>query len=99
MALGTATIQPRFENPREILGDRLREGSIYRLLADEGHKLFPPEHLRVVDRARGWPCPIPTAPVREWRSGNSRLSVSSRLSRAARKAAPDSNQGFADTRK
>jgi hypothetical protein len=51
MALGTATIQPRFENPREILGDRLREGSIYRLLADEGHKLFPPEHLRVVDRA------------------------------------------------
>jgi hypothetical protein len=52
MALGTATIQPRFENPREILGDRLREGSIYRLLADEGHKLFPPEHLRVVDRAR-----------------------------------------------
>lgn len=41
MALGTATVQPRFESPREVLGDRLREGSIYRLLADEGHRIFP----------------------------------------------------------
>jgi hypothetical protein len=63
MALGTATIQPRFENPREILGDRLREGSIYRFLADEGHKLFPPEHLRVVDRARVGLVPLRQRPL------------------------------------
>lgn len=41
MALGGAVVQPRFENPREILGDRLRVGSIYRLLADHGDRLFP----------------------------------------------------------
>jgi len=45
MALGTTSIQPRFENPREILGDRLREGSIYRLLADEGDRLFPNDYF------------------------------------------------------
>jgi IS5 family transposase len=41
MALGTAQVLQRFENPRDILGERLREGSIYRLLADEGAQLFP----------------------------------------------------------
>jgi IS5 family transposase len=41
MALGSAKVQQRFDNPREILGDRLREGSIYRLLADHGHQMFP----------------------------------------------------------
>lgn len=45
MALGTTSLQPRFENPREILGDRLREGSIYRLLADEGDRLFPSDYF------------------------------------------------------
>jgi len=45
MALGTSSIRPRFENPREILGDRLREGSIYRLLADEGALLFPNDYF------------------------------------------------------
>ena len=45
MALGTATVQPRFESPREILGERLREGSIYRLLADEGHRIFPDDYF------------------------------------------------------
>ena len=39
MALGRSQVQQRFENPREILGDRLKEGSIYRLLADHGHQL------------------------------------------------------------
>ena len=39
MALGVAVVGQRFENPREILGDRLREGSIYRLLADHGENL------------------------------------------------------------
>jgi len=41
MALGVAQAQPRFESPRELLGERLREGSIYRLLADEGAVIFP----------------------------------------------------------
>jgi hypothetical protein len=41
MALGAAVVQQRFETPRELLGDRLREGSIYRLLADHGDRLFP----------------------------------------------------------
>jgi Transposase DDE domain/Transposase domain (DUF772) len=41
MALGAAVVQQRFESPRELLGDRLREGSIYRLLADHGDRLFP----------------------------------------------------------
>jgi IS5 family transposase len=41
MALGVAVVEQRFENPREILGERLREGSIYRLLAEHGDRLFP----------------------------------------------------------
>ena len=45
MALGTTSLQPRFENPREILGDRLRVGSIYRLLADEGDRLFRDDYF------------------------------------------------------
>ena len=45
MALGSAKAQQRFEHPREILGDRLREGSIYRLLADHGHRLFPDDYF------------------------------------------------------
>src|SRR5437870_6190412 len=55
MALGLAEVQPRFESPREILGDRLREGSLYRLLADEGHRLFPDDYFvdLYADSARG----------------------------------------------
>jgi IS5 family transposase len=45
MALGRAKAQQRFENPREILGDRLKQGSIYRLLADHGHLLFGDEYF------------------------------------------------------
>src|SRR5450759_5473767 len=45
MALGSAQVQQRFENPREILGDRLREGSIYRLLSDHGHQMFPDDYF------------------------------------------------------
>lgn len=45
MALGRSKVQPRFENPREILGDRLKEGSIYRLLADHGHQLFDDDYF------------------------------------------------------
>jgi hypothetical protein len=45
MALGVAQVQQRFEDPRELLGDRLREGSIYRLLADHGDVLFPDDYF------------------------------------------------------
>ncbi|MCA1691796.1 MAG: hypothetical protein LC733_06215, partial [Actinobacteria bacterium] len=38
-------MQERFENPREILGDRLREGSLYRLLADTGDRLFGDDYF------------------------------------------------------
>jgi Transposase domain (DUF772) len=62
VALGVAVVQPRFENPREILGDRLREGSLYRLLADHGDRLFPDEYFadlyKVSSRGR------PTVPAR-----------------------------------
>ena len=45
MALGRSKVQQRFENPREILGDRLKEGSIYRLLADHGDQLFGDDYF------------------------------------------------------
>jgi len=62
MALGTTSLQPRFENPRDILGDRLREGSIYRLLADEGDRLFPNDYFAdlYIRSVRG----RPTVPAR-----------------------------------
>ena len=57
MALGAAVVQERFESPREILGDRLREGSLYRLLADEGDRLFGDDYFADLYResARGRP--------------------------------------------
>jgi IS5 family transposase len=62
MALGVAVVQQRFENPREILGDRLREGSLYRLLADHGDRLFPDGYFADLYKvsARG----RPTVPAR-----------------------------------
>jgi hypothetical protein len=41
MALGRASVQQGFDDPRVLLGDRLREGSLYRLLADRGQAMFP----------------------------------------------------------
>ena len=41
MALGRAQVQQGFDDPRVLLGDRLREGSVYRLLADHGQVMFP----------------------------------------------------------
>ena len=41
MALGRARVQQGFQDPRDILGDRLREGSLYGLLADHGQAMFP----------------------------------------------------------
>jgi hypothetical protein len=62
MALGAAVVQERFESPRVLLGDRLREGSIYRLLADEGDRLFGDDYFADLyrDSARG----RPTIPAR-----------------------------------
>lgn len=41
-----AVVEPRqFLGPRDVLGDRLRERSIYRLLADEGDRLFPVDYF------------------------------------------------------
>jgi IS5 family transposase len=62
MALGSAKVQQRFENPREILGDRLREGSIYRLLADHGQAMFKDDYFAdcYTDSKKG----RPTIPAR-----------------------------------
>ncbi len=62
MALGLAQAQDRFESPRELLGDRLRQGSIYRLLADEGARIFPDDYFADLysASARG----RPTVPAR-----------------------------------
>jgi hypothetical protein len=62
MALGVAQVRQRFENPREILGDRLREGSLYRLLADHGDRLFPDDYFADLygESCRG----RPTVPAR-----------------------------------
>lgn len=62
MALGAAVLQERFESPREILGGRLREGSIYRLLAEEGDRLFGDDYFADLykESARG----RPTIPAR-----------------------------------
>ena len=43
VALGSVSGQARFENPREVLGDRLN--GLYRFLADEGHRLFDDEYF------------------------------------------------------
>ncbi len=62
MALGATVMQERFENPREILGDRLREGSIYRLLADNGDRLFGDDYF--ADLYKRSPLGRPTVPAR-----------------------------------
>lgn len=60
MALGTAPVVQRFENPRELLGDRLR--GVYRLLAVDGHRLFGDDYFAdcYTDSRRG----RPTVPAR-----------------------------------
>jgi len=62
MALGRARVQRGFQDPREILGDRLREGSLYRLLADHGQVMFPDGYFAdlYAGSARG----RPTVPAR-----------------------------------
>jgi hypothetical protein len=53
---GLVSVYPSWER-REILGDRLREGSIYRLLADQGGRLFGDGYFAgsVCESARGVP--------------------------------------------
>jgi hypothetical protein len=60
MALGVAKTQARFEDPRELLGDRL--AGIYRFLADFGGRLFPDDYFSDLykDSRRG----RPTVPAR-----------------------------------
>ena len=43
MALGSAVVGQSFENPRELLGDRLR--GVYRLLAEHGDRVFPDDYF------------------------------------------------------
>jgi hypothetical protein len=60
MALGVVKVQPRFEDPGELLGDRLK--GIYRFLADYGDRLFPDDYFADLysDSRRG----RPTVPAR-----------------------------------
>jgi hypothetical protein len=62
MALGRAQVQQGFDNPRDLLGDRLREGSLYRLLADHGQVMFPDDYFAdlYAESAKG----RPTVPAR-----------------------------------
>jgi hypothetical protein len=62
MALGRSQVQQGFDDPRVLLGDRLREGSLYRLLADHGQVMFPDEYFAdlYTDSERG----RPTVPAR-----------------------------------
>jgi hypothetical protein len=41
MALGSSDKQRRFDDPVAVLGDRLKDGSIYKLLAEHGDEMFP----------------------------------------------------------
>jgi len=45
MALGKSDTQRRFDDPVAVLGDRLKERSIYKLLAEHGHELFPDDYF------------------------------------------------------
>jgi hypothetical protein len=62
MAIGAAVKQGQFEDAAMVLGERLKAGSLYRLLADEGHRLFPDEYFAdlFVNTPRG----RPTIPAR-----------------------------------
>ncbi len=57
MAIGAAVKQGQFDDAAALLGERLAPGSIYRLLADEGHRLFPDTYFAdlFVDTPRGRP--------------------------------------------
>lgn len=62
LAPGRSKVQPRFEHPRDILGDRRKDGSIYRVLADHGRQLSGDDYFAdcYQDSRRG----RPTIPAR-----------------------------------
>lgn len=62
MALGTSDTQCRFDDPASLLGDRLRDGSIYKLLAEHGHEMFPDGYF--ADCYLNSPMGRPTVPAR-----------------------------------
>ena len=62
MALGTADTQRRFDDPVSVLGDRLKDGSIYKLLADHGLEMFPDDYF--ADCYTNSPHGRPTVPAR-----------------------------------
>ena len=62
MAIGAAVKQGQFEDAAMVLGDRLSVGSVYRLLADEGHRLFPDDYF--ADLFVATPRGRPTIPAR-----------------------------------
>src|SRR5487761_2147231 len=62
MALGTSDKQRRFDDPVAVLGDRLKDGSIYKLLAEHGHEMFPDDYF--ADCYTNSPHGRPTVPAR-----------------------------------
>lgn len=62
MAIGVAERQGEFLDAALLLGEALEEGSVYRLLAEHGHRLFPDDYFAdlFVDTRRG----RPTVPAR-----------------------------------
>jgi len=62
MAIGAAVKQGHFEDAALVLGDRLKSGSLYRLLAEEGHRLFPDDYF--ADLFVATPRGRPTIPAR-----------------------------------
>jgi len=62
MAIGAAVKQGQFEDAALVLGDRLAVGSVYRLLADQGHRLFPDDYF--ADLFVATPRGRPTVPAR-----------------------------------
>ena len=60
MALGSAPVGQRFENPRELLGDRLK--GVYRLLAEHGVVLFGDDYF--ADCYKNSQLGRPTVPAR-----------------------------------
>jgi hypothetical protein len=62
MALGSSDKQRRFDDPIAVLGDRLRDGSIYKLLAEHGHEMFPDDYF--ADCYLNSPLGRPTVPAR-----------------------------------
>jgi len=62
MALGKSDTQRRFDDPVAVLGDRLRDGSIYKLLAEHGRELFGDDYF--ADCYSGARDGRPTVPAR-----------------------------------